>query len=200
MLDHDRQHHARVRASGIAGHVRAAEIAFTCQVEELSQDGAFLLTDQRLAIGADLVVAFVKPGARKALRVKGRVSRAVGGGAHHHPGLDIDFTSVENGDAERLVAWVDEMTPRASRKEKAAIAVPDRALPPPAPVETPPVRPVNARTAASPSQQEAKLLLKIKELSLEQEKLREQLRERDAELAELQRALATAEKLIGLRR
>ena len=198
MIDQDRQHHSRVRASGIAGHVRASEIAFTCQVEELSEDGAFLLTDQRLAVGADLVIAFVKPGGRKALRIKGRVSRAVGGGAHHHPGLDIAFTSVEKADSERLVVWLDEMTLRAAGREKAPTHIPEKVVPR-APAAVPAVRAVEVRAGAS-SQQEARLVLQIKGLVLERDHLREQLRLRAAELDELRRALATAEKLIGLRR
>ncbi len=198
MIDQDRQRHSRVRASGIAGHVRASEIAFTCQVEELSEDGAFLLTDQRLAVGEDLVVAFVKPGGRKALRIKGRVSRAVGGGVHHHPGLDVAFTSIEKADAQRLVVWLDEMTLRAGGREKAPINIPEKMVSR-APAAVPAVRAVEARSGAS-SQQEAKLILQIKELSLEQDHLREQLRSRDAEIDQLRRALATAEKLIGLRR
>ena len=197
MTDQDRRNHSRVRASGIAGHVRSAEIAFACQVEELSTNGAFLLTDQRLAVGADLDLAFVKPGGRKALRIKGRVLRAVGGGAHHHPGLDIAFTSVEKADSERLVVWLDELTLRAAGREEAPIDIPEKVVPR-APAAVPAVRAVEARAGAS-SQREARLILQIKGLVLEQNHLREQLRSRDAELDELRRALATAEKLIGLR-
>jgi hypothetical protein len=198
MIDQDREHHARVRASGIAGHVCASEISFTCQVDELSEDGAFLLTDQRLAVGENLVIAFVKPGGRKALRIKGRVSRAVGGGVHHHPGLDVDFTSVEKADAQRLVDWLGEMTRRAGGRAKAPINIPEKVVSR-APAAAPAVQTLEARADAS-SQQEAKLILQIKDFSLEQDHLREQLRLRDAEIDELRRALATAEKLIGLRR
>jgi len=198
MIDQAGQHRSRVRASGIASHVRASQIAFTCQVDELSKDGAFLLTDQRLAVGEDLVIAFVKPGGRKALRIKGRVSRVVGGGVHRHPGLDVAFTSVEKADAQRLVVWLDEMILRAGGREKAPIETRQEVT-----LRSPPAAP-GARApearAGAPSQQEAKLILQMKDLSHERDQLREQLRLRDAELNELHRALATAEKLIGLRR
>ncbi len=198
-MDQDRRSHSRVRASGIASHVRSAEIAFACQVEELSKDGAFLLTDQRLAVGANLDIAFVKPGARKALRIKGRVSRSVGGGAHHHPGLDIAFTSVEKADLERLAAWLDEMTQRAAAREKAPIDIPEKVFPR-APAPVPAVRAVEARAGASSQQEEARLIRQVNGLLLEQNHLRNQLSLRDAEIDELRLALATAEKLIGIRR
>src|SRR5260370_5883204 len=198
MMDQDRRSHSRVRVSGIAGHVRSAEIAFACQVEELSKDGAFLLTDQRLSVGADLDIAFVKPGGRKALRIKGRVSRAVGGGVHRQPGLDVSFTSVEKADSERLVAWLDEMTLRAAGREKAPNIIPEEADLP-APAAAPAARAGEARARAS-SQDEARLILQIKGLLLEQDHLRNQLCLRDAEIDELRRPLATAEHLLGLRR
>src|SRR5260370_39661040 len=158
MMDQDRRSHSRVRVSVIAGHVRSAEIAFACQVEELSKEGAFLLTDQRLAVGADLDIAFVKPGGRKALRIKARVSRAVGGGVHRHPGLDVDFTSVEKGDSARLVAWLGEVTMPAAGREKAPNTIPEKAGPR-APAAGPAARAVPGAGAGAPSQAGARLIL-----------------------------------------
>lgn len=199
MPDEDRQGRSRVRASGIAAHVRAAQIAFACEVEELWEDGAFLRTDHRLAVGVDLDINFVKPGGRKALRIKGRVSRAVASGnAHHHPGLDVTFTRVDDADSERLVAWLGEMTQRAAVRERAPIQLPDEPAPP-APVPAPAAPAVENALAGASSQQEARLIIQIKGLLLEQDDLRGQLCSRDAEIAELRRALAAAEKLIGRR-
>ena len=127
------------------------------------------------------------------------MSRAVGGGVHRHPGLDVDFTSVEKADSERLVAWLGEVTMRAAGREKAPNTIPEKADPR-APAAAPAARAVEVARAGASSQDEARLILQIKGLLLEQDHLRNQLCLRDAEIDELRRALATAEKLIGLRR
>lgn len=199
MADADRQGRSRVRASGIAAHVRSAQLAFACQVEELGKDGALLRTDHRLAVGADLDINFVKPGGRKALRIKGRVSRAVARGeGHPHPGLAVVFTRVDAADSERLVVWLGEMTQRTASRERAPIELPDEPDPL-APLTAPAAPPVEEALAGASSLQEARLIIQIKGLLLEQDDLRGQLCSRDAEIAELRRALAAAERLIGRR-
>ena len=172
----------RLRASGIAAHVRSGAVAFSCQVEELSQVGAFLRTDQAVPAGSKLEMDLVKPGGRKVIHIRGWVSA---GTSPAHPGLDVDFSSIADDDARRLVAWLDEM--RAHDKMKPDAEVLPAAPRPPAPAP----QPADARM------DKARMMLQIKGLIMEMDELRDEMRLRDLEIDRLRRELATAEQLIG---
>ena len=177
----------RLRISGIAAHVRAAGAAFPCQLEELSADGAFLRTDQRVEIGTMLEVDLVKPGARRPLHLRGIVLRALPGKDGQQPGLDVEFRLVPNQDFQRLVAWLDEMRARAGQALSHLAGI----SPPPA-----------SRPTAPPEgsdDERTRLMLQIKGLLLEMDELRDRLRLRDIEIDDLRRQLATAEQLLGRR-
>ncbi len=155
----------RLRVSGIAAHVRGSAAEFSCQLEELSADGAFLR----------------KPGARKPLRLRGIVLRAIPGRDGQQPGLDVEFRLVPNEDFQGLVAWIDEMRARAGH---ALSQLPGIA---------PPAQDSDGEGERS------KLMLQIKGLLMEMDDLRDRLRMRDIEIDDLRSQLATAEQLLGRR-
>ena len=181
----DSQGHSRVRASGIAAHVRAGAASFSCVVEELSRVGAFLRTDQRVAAGAALELDLVKPGGRKPVHIRGQVSQAVTGTGAEHPGLEVAFTAIAADDAQRLIAWFDELRSRGGEKEmqQAVPAAREKEVQQPAPI--------------AGDEERARLMMQIKGLIAENEDLRDDVRHRDTEIEELRQQLATAEQLIG---
>ncbi|HYS11318.1 MAG TPA: PilZ domain-containing protein [Myxococcales bacterium] len=171
----------RLRVSGIAAHVRGSAAEFSCQLEELSADGAFLRADRLVEIGSTLEVELVKPGARKPLRLRGIVLRAIPGRDGQQPGLDVEFRLVPNEDFQGLVAWIDEMRARAGH---ALSQLPGIA---------PPAQDSDGEGERS------KLMLQIKGLLMEMDDLRDRLRMRDIEIDDLRSQLATAEQLLGRR-
>ncbi len=178
---------ARVRARGIAAHVRTGAAMFACDVEEVSVAGAFLRTDHRLEAGEAVEVDLVKPGGRKALHIRARVARVVNRGAGRHPGIDVEFIAVASEEQRRLAAWIEELR---SLETDAGDA----------PLEVTPVAADEAAPAAeTDSTQTARMMLQIKGLLLEMDELRDQVRQRDVEIEDLRRQLATAEQLLGRR-
>lgn len=187
----------RQSVSAIAAHVRAGSSSFSCQVEELSTDGAFLRTDQLVAEGSALEIDFAKPGARKVIHVRARVLRASRGldpEPAAHPGLDVGFSSIADDDKARLTLWLNEFAARTTGRISAK--APSNAVGDPAALR-------EQLAAAQPAEikphEQAKLMLQIKGLLLEIDDLLASLRLRDEEIVELRRQLAVAESLIGRR-
>jgi PilZ domain len=73
MAGDERRKHRRVRAKGLAAHVRALDRSFTCSVENLSEGGIFLATDDPLPRGSMVAIDLVQPSSAKNLRVIGVV-------------------------------------------------------------------------------------------------------------------------------
>src|SRR5258708_31088956 len=57
----DRRKHTRVRARGVVAHVRALDRGFSCQVENVSEGGVFLRTQQLLPGGRLVTLPLVQP-------------------------------------------------------------------------------------------------------------------------------------------
>jgi hypothetical protein len=197
MMDPQSRSH-RFRASGIAAHVRAGAAAFPCQLEELSADGAFLRTDRPVEVGTALEVDLVKPGARKALQLRAVVLRAIPGRDGHQPGLDVEFRLVDSEDFQRLVSWLEEMKTRGSKPPAHATTSASATAPITAPIPTSPIATAPIREKAE--DERSKLMLQIKGLLLELDELRDRLHNRDIEVDDLRRRLATAEQLLGSQR
>jgi hypothetical protein len=160
---------------------------FACDVEEVSVAGAFLRTDHRVEAGEAVEVDMVKPGGRKALHIRARVARVVDRGAGRHRGIDVEFIAVASEEQRRLAAWIEELR----SQETDAVD---------APLEVMPVAADEAAPAAeTDSTQTARMMLQIKGLLLEMDDLRDQVRQRDVEVEDLRRQLATAEQLLGRR-
>jgi hypothetical protein len=188
----------RQSVNGIAAHVRSGSFAFSCQVEEISADGAFLRTDRLLSAGAEMEIDLAKPGGRKMIHTLARVQRACGrtDGEHAHPGLDVDFTSIAYDDSGRLLSWLDELAHQAAPTGRIATApVRQKAIAATRDVEQ---APLATEEPMKPSQH-AKLMLQVKGLLLEMDDLRSSVRVRDEEIEQLRRQLEVAERLIGKR-
>jgi hypothetical protein len=98
----------RQSVNGIAAHVRSGSFAFSCQVEEISTEGAFLRTDQLLSAGDEMEIDLAKPGGRKMIHALARVLRACGrtDGEHAHPGLVVDFNSFSDDESSGRLTCV----------------------------------------------------------------------------------------------
>jgi hypothetical protein len=108
-------------------------------------------------------------------------------GAGRHPGIDVEFIAVASEEQRRLAAWIEELR---SLETDAGDA----------PLEVTPVAADEAAPAAeTDSTQTARMMLQIKGLLLEMDELRDQVRQRDVEVEDLRRQLATAEQLLGRR-
>lgn len=189
----------RQSVSAIAAHVRAGSSSFSCQVEELSTDGAFLRTDQLLAEGSPLEIDFAKPGARKVIHVRARVlraSRSPDSDSAAHPGLDVGFASIAEDGLARLTLWLNDIAARSTTTGRIPTKTPSNAVGDPA---APREQLAAVHPAESRPPEQAKLMLQVKGLLLEIDDLLSSLRMRDEEIVELRRRLAVAESLIGRR-
>jgi hypothetical protein len=103
---HNRRH-GRVRAKGVASHVREGSQLITgLAVENLSRGGAFVRCATPMAIGTVVMLDLVRPGLKRALQLTGRVVSVISaeeapnrGGM---PGMGIQFDPYSSGVGERL--------------------------------------------------------------------------------------------------
>lgn len=116
----DKRRHRRVKASGVAGHLRSDTRTASCAVENLSAGGMFVRTAVAMPVGSPVLVDLVRPGLKKAIQVSGRVVNVVSAGGGHAPGLGIAFdrmpAEVEQRVAD-LLAQLDVGTPSARPRE-----------------------------------------------------------------------------------
>ena len=91
----NRRKHPRVRAPGLAAHLRGPLGRTPCQVENLSIGGLYVRTDQVLDVGTQLEVDLVKPGWKRAVsffvRVTSRIDPLAGRFAKMTPGMGLQF-------------------------------------------------------------------------------------------------------------
>src|ERR1700687_5163065 len=94
-MSENRRKHPRVRATGIAAHVRGPAARFPCMVENISSGGLFVRTDRRLDVGVQLEIDLVRPGWKRPLsffaRVTSRIDPLAGRYAHRTPGMGMQF-------------------------------------------------------------------------------------------------------------
>jgi uncharacterized protein (TIGR02266 family) len=102
----DKRRHSRVKPRGVVAHVRSADRSFACQVENLSAGGLFLRTDQFFPKGSRVEVDLVRPGARRPLRVAGRIVGTISPeeavSQRFIPGLGVEFSELAEDDAKSL--------------------------------------------------------------------------------------------------
>ncbi|GAC1538414.1 MAG: hypothetical protein NVS2B9_04970 [Myxococcales bacterium] len=120
MAADERRKHRRVRAKDLAAHVRALDRSFTCSVENLSEGGIFLATDEPLPRGSIVAIDLVKPGAPKALRVIGVVvAEASNGTTPTAPpgakGMGIQFAQPSPEARAQLLVLIGELTGHPAR-------------------------------------------------------------------------------------
>jgi uncharacterized protein (TIGR02266 family) len=125
----DKRRHSRVKPRGVVAHVRSGDRSFACQVENLSAGGLFLRTDQLFPRGTRVEVDLVRPGARRALRVAGRVVGTItpeeAVAQRFIPGLGVEFADLAEDEAERLEALLGALGVRPD-EAKVARAQPMR--------------------------------------------------------------------------
>jgi hypothetical protein len=94
-MTENRRKHPRVRATGIAAHVRGPADRFPCVVENISSGGLFVRTDRLLDVGVQLEIDLVRPGWKRPLsffaRVTSRIDPLAGRYAHRTPGMGMQF-------------------------------------------------------------------------------------------------------------
>ncbi|HXN82538.1 MAG TPA: PilZ domain-containing protein [Myxococcales bacterium] len=104
----ERRKHTRVRARGVVAHVRALDRGFSCQVENVSEGGVFLGTDQLLPGGSFVTLELVKPGLRRTLHLEGTVTAALSGGSAKR-GMGIAFAEMPADSKARLLLLLHGM-------------------------------------------------------------------------------------------
>ena len=73
----NRRQHPRVRARGVAAHLRTQRGRSQCQVENVSMGGIFVRTDRLEEVGAEIFVDIVKPGWKRQLTIPSRDRKSV---------------------------------------------------------------------------------------------------------------------------
>jgi hypothetical protein len=203
----------------VIAHVRALDRGFSCHVENVSEGGVFLGTDQLLPGGSFVTLALVKPGLRRTLHLEGTVTTAPLGRSAKR-GMGIAFAEMPADSKARLLLLLHEMGApisinlRAVQKVLSSVgsAAPPAAarpaslqemldsIPPPVAVGRPelplpaalePVSEGDTRKADAAPPRRPRLRARIDELEAEVTALRSTLRDREAELARL-RSLAAA--------
>jgi len=136
----DKRRHSRVKPRGVVAHVRSGDRSFACQVENLSAGGLFLRTDVLFPRGSKVEVDLVRPGARRPLRVVGRVVGTItpeeAVAQRFIPGLGVEFSELVDDEAERLEALLSAL---GVRPDEAKV---QRAVPPGrlhTPISSPPM-------------------------------------------------------------
>ncbi|HEY3447643.1 MAG TPA: PilZ domain-containing protein [Myxococcales bacterium] len=178
--------HQRHRAANVAAHMRMENRIALCKVEDISESGVFIRTDESLPLGLAVSVDLAQPGLKKALRLTGKVARQASRGK---VGIGIHFDGLDADTRARLVQLITELgRDKTSPTRPELIEVPETPLPPTREVteddlleEPPAIGP--ARAAAAPDQ--AKLFIQVRGLLMELGSRDEALRQKDAEIAAL---------------
>jgi hypothetical protein len=92
----------------VVAHVRALDRGFSCQVENVSEGGVFLGTDQLLPGGSFVTLELVKPGLRRTLHLEGTVTTAPSDGSAKR-GMGIVFAEMPADSKARLLLLLHEM-------------------------------------------------------------------------------------------
>jgi len=186
----NKRRHQRHRAANVAAHMRMENRIALCKVEDISESGVFIRTDESLPLGLAVSVDLAQPGVRKALRLTGKVARQSSRGK---VGIGIQFDGLDPDTHARLVELIAELG-RArvgpSRPEAVEATAPDRPFELQHPqaedelLEPPPS--VERAAQAQPDQaNQAKLFIQVRGLLMELGSRDEALRKKDAEIAAL---------------
>ena len=127
-MEPNRRRYPRVRARGLAAHLRSEHGRTQCVVENISLGGMFVRTDQLEEVGTAVAVLLVKPGWKKQLALTGRITSRIDGGAGQAklvPGMGLQFTDLDGESHERLRSLLREL---GAPDAQAEITVPDDAL------------------------------------------------------------------------
>jgi Tfp pilus assembly protein PilZ len=211
-MSRNRRKHPRVRAKGVAAHLRTEKGRAACQVENVSAGGVFVRTDRLEQVGTEIFVDLVKPGWKRALtltaRVTSRVDAIDGRISKRPPGMGLQFLRLDDKQFERLRSLVLELgapdpgegiTLPQQVEDAIEGALREANLPPPAPLDfsLPDYEPERSASQgqdpepAAARPQFEKLMFQIRGLVLQLSDAQRQLAQRDAEIQKLRSELET---------
>jgi Tfp pilus assembly protein PilZ len=201
-MEPNRRRYPRVRAQGLAAHLRSDRGGVQCVVENISLGGLFLRTDRLEEVGTNVSLLLVKPGWKKQLTLTARVTSrvdAIVGQARRVPGLGLQFTDVDGDCHERLRALLRQLGAPEAQPE---VTLPDnsvevelRALDPqPAAAKKPAPRPDGAekKPAENIGQENARLRIQLRGLAMQLSDAQQLIVSRDAEIERLREQLELA--------
>lgn len=109
----NRRRFARVRARGVAAHLRTPQGRIACQVENVSMGGLFVRTDRLEDVGTQIGVDLVKPGWKRQLTLDARITSCVdaldGRLSRRMPGMGLQFLRLDEKQHDRLVQLLREL-------------------------------------------------------------------------------------------
>ncbi|MGZ6124124.1 MAG: PilZ domain-containing protein [Myxococcales bacterium] len=207
-MEPNRRRYPRVRAQGLAAHLRSERGRTQCVVENISLGGLFLRTDRLEDVGTKVSLLLVKPGWKKQLTLTARVTSridALAGQARRVPGLGLQFTEVDGECHERLRALLRQLGAPEAQPE---ITLPDDAVE----VELRPLEPDEEEVRASPpakkpagrsdgaakeppedpGQENARLRVQLRGLAMQLSDAQQLIVERDEEIERLREQLEMA--------
>jgi Tfp pilus assembly protein PilZ len=111
-MSRNRRKHPRVRAKGVAAHLRTEQGRTPCVVENVSAGGLFVRTDRLEEVGAEIFVDLVKPGWKRALTLNAKVTSRIdaidGRLARRPPGMGLQFVRIDDKQFARLRSLLRE--------------------------------------------------------------------------------------------
>ena len=112
-MPNNRRRHPRVRARGVAAHLRTEHGRSACQVENVSLGGIFVRTDRLEEVGTEIFIDLVKPGWKRQLTLNARITSRVdaidGRLSKRMPGMGIQFLRLDDKQHERLASLLREL-------------------------------------------------------------------------------------------
>src|SRR5258708_33036006 len=109
----NQRRHPRVRASGLAAHLRTEHGKATAMVENISLGGLFVRTDKLQEVGTEFFVDVVSPGWKRALTLQARITSRVDALdsriSKRPPGMGMQFLRVDDKQRERLRKLLAEL-------------------------------------------------------------------------------------------
>ncbi len=128
-MSSNRRRHTRVRARGVAAHLRTESGRTACQVENVSMGGLFVRTDQLAEVGAEIFVDLVKPGWKRQLTLNARITSRVdaldGRLSRRMPGMGIQFLRLDEKQHDRLRSLLREL---GAPDEDLEVTLPDQSV------------------------------------------------------------------------
>ena len=118
--------HTRIRARGVAAHLRTKQGRTACQVENVSMGGVFVRTDCLEEVGTEITVDLVKPGWKRQLtltaRVTSRVDAIDGRLSKRMPGMGLQLLRLDDKQRGRLLGLLREL---GATEEDLQVTLPD---------------------------------------------------------------------------
>ena len=122
----NRRRFPRVRARGVAAHLRTVHGRNACQVENVSLGGLFVRTDRLEEVGEEIFVDLVRPGWKRQLtlaaRITSRFDALDGRLSQRMPGMGLQFLRLDDKQHDRLRQLLREL---GAPEEEPEITLPD---------------------------------------------------------------------------